>query len=403
MPTYTYNARDLQGNPVSGALAGLDSDDIREQLRQRDLFLTRCDEVATRKKSTIFTFRSRPHLSDMVVMSRQLATLVHAGMPLVESLFSVANQTENAVLREALNRIRAEVLAGSSLSEAMSSEPSIFSTLYVSLVRAGETGGILDETLDAAAIQFDQEAELREKVRSAFVYPILVLITTFGVVTYLLTFVVPVFARIYGQFKAPLPLMTRALIAISHFVLNEWYLFGLILSFVAVVILWYRQTPKGRQQIDRLKLRLPLFGKLYRKIAIARLTRTLSALVGAGVPILQSLAVSAQVAGNSVIVDSVLKVAQYVHEGTRIWIPLEQTGQFPSMVTRMIAAGEESGNLDEMLSQCARFYDRDIEYTVQRLTRALEPALTVVIGAIVLFVLLALYLPIFNLARVIRR
>jgi len=270
-------------------------------------------------------------------------------------------------------------------------------------VRAGEAGGVLEETLETAAKQLDKEAELREKVRSAFVYPTLVVITAVGVVAFLLTFVIPVFANVYTQFNAQLPGITLALIATSNFTLRFWWM--ILLASVAVVYLLRLgiHTEKGRKIYDQLKLKLPFLGKLNRKIAIARFTRTFAAMVRAGVPILGALGVSGRTSGNTVITEAVTKVTQFVKEGAKLWIPLEQTGEFPTMVTRMIASGEESGNLDEMLEKLSDFYDRDIEYTVGRLTRLLEPLMTVIVGGIVLFVLLALYSPIFNLTRVIKK
>jgi len=406
MPTFTYTARDRSGQQTTGVITGTDVNQIREQLRRKDLYLTsvRQQRSASERRQLLRLWTRRGiRLGDMVVMSRQLSTLVRAGMPLVESLFSVAAQTENPLLVETLNEVRMDVLTGSNLADAMARHPKVFNELYVSLVRAGEAGGVLDETLETAAIQFDKEAELREKVRSAFVYPILVMITAIGVVAYLLGAVVPVFARVYEQFHAPLPVVTRMLISVSAIAVGYWWIVLLALIGLVLSIRWYVQTPGGRARYDRLKLRLPLFGKLNRKIAIARFARTLGAMVRAGVPILQALAISARTSGNTVIVEAVMRVAQFVKEGARIWIPLEQTGEFPTMVTRMIASGEQSGNLDEMLEQLTRFYDRDIEYSVNRLTRMLEPALTVVIGSVVLFVLLALYMPIFNLGQVVRR
>lgn len=406
MPTFTYTARDRSGQQTRGVMTGTDVNQIREQLRKRDLYLTSVRQHAggadRRQIGRLFARRS-VKLGDMVVMSRQLATLVRAGMPLVEALFSVAAQTENPLLVETLNEVRVDVLTGSNLADAMGRHPKVFNELYVSLVRAGEAGGVLDETLETAAIQFDKEAELREKVRSAFVYPILVLITAVGVVAYLLGAVVPVFARVYQQFNATLPPVTQMLVLTSQIATRWWWVVLLILIGAVLLIRWYVRTPGGRMRYDRLKLKLPLFGKLNRKIAVARFTRTLAAMVKAGVPILHALAISARTSSNMVIVEAVMKVAQFVKEGARIWIPLEQTGEFPAMVTRMIASGETSGNLDEMLEQLTHFYDRDIEYTVNRLTRVLEPALTVMIGGIVLFVLLALYMPIFNLSQVVRR
>jgi type IV pilus assembly protein PilC len=404
MPSYQYVARDRSGKQVQGTLAGTDERAVREQLRRKDLFVTSISEQRQSAGPGAGGFRRRKvSLNDMVVMSRQLATLVHAGLPLVDCLHTLAAQTQNHLLKQALTEVRNDVLAGSTFTDALAKHPRIFSELYQALARAGEVAGALDETLHVAAEQLDKEQELREKVKAAFVYPMAVIITAVGVVFFLLTFVVPVFANVYEQFHAKLPAPTLLLVSISKLVRGYWYLVA-----AGGFVGWkaykrWSQTEKGRRTVDRIKLRLPLLGPLNRKIAIARLTRTFSAMVSAGVPILSGLQTSARVTGNTVFTDVIADTVQKVNEGVRLSVPLEQSGQFPSMVTRMIAAGEESGNMDEMLRQITTFYDRDIEYAVQRLTRMLEPLLTVVLGVIVGFVLLALYMPIFNLSKVIHR
>jgi|DewCreStandDraft_4_1066084.scaffolds.fasta_scaffold58319_2 type IV pilus assembly protein PilC len=404
MPTYVYVARDKTGKQVRGTVAAQDEAAVREQLRRKELFVTSLTAgKAQQAQSSLFSARKKVTLNDMVVMSRQLATLVRAGLPLVECLYALAQQTQNPTLRAVLTEIRTDVLAGSTLTDAVAKHPKIFSELYQSLCRAGEVAGALDETLQVAADQLDKEQDLREKVKSAFVYPIAVVVTAVGVVIFLLTFVVPVFADVYNQFNAQLPGPTQLLVTSSHVIRSYWY-FVLIGGFFAVkgLKIWAR-TEKGRRTCDRLKLKMPLLGPLNRKIAISRLTRTFSAMVNAGVPILSGLQTAARVTGNSVFTDVIGETVKRVNEGVKLSVPLEQSREFPSMVTRMIAAGEESGNLDEMLRQITTFYDRDIEYAVQRLTRMLEPLLTVVLGVIVGFVLLALYMPIFNLSKVVKK
>jgi type II secretion system protein F len=406
MPNYVYTARDRNGVQSSGVISARDVQEVREVLRNKELFLTGIQQQASPSHSraglSLLGGRRVP-LNDMVVMSRQLATLVRAGLPIVECLHAVAAQTENALLIQTLQQVRMDVLTGSSLADAMRRHPRVFNDLYIALVQAGEAGGVLEETLETAAVQLDREAELREKVKSAFVYPILVLVVATGVVFFLLTFIVPVFARVYEQFRADLPLITRTLIGVSAAISRYGWIFLLAVIAATPLIRRYLQTPGGRLRYDQLKLRLPYFGKLNRKIAISRFTQTLAAVTKAGVPILRALTVSANTSGNQVIVEAVMKAAQFVKDGASLSAPLEQTGQFPPIVTRMIAAGEQSGNLDEMLDQLTRFYHRDVEYTVAKLTRLIEPALTIFVGVVVLFVLLALYMPIFGFGNVIRK
>jgi type IV pilus assembly protein PilC len=404
MPTFQYAARDRAGKQVSGTLSGLDEQAVREQLRRKDLFVTSL--VAQRQARTeagSSIRRKKVSLNDMVIMSRQLATLVRAGLPLVDSLGTLAGQTSNPMLRQTLTEIRGDVLAGSSFSNALAKHPKIFSDLYQSLAHAGEIAGALDETLHVAAEQLDKEQDMREKVKAAFVYPIAVVVTAVAVVFFLLTFVVPVFAGVYEQFHAKLPAPTLLLVTASKMIRSYWYIVLIGAFFGRRMLSRWQATDRGKRVCDQIKLKMPLLGPLNRKIAISRLTRTFGAMVQAGVPILSGLQTSARVTGNSIIMEVVNDAVQKVNEGVRLSVPLEQSGQFPSMVTRMISAGEESGNMDEMLRQITSFYDRDIEYAVQRLTRMLEPILTVVLGVIVGFVLLALYMPIFNLSKVIRR
>lgn len=404
MPNFEYLARDRTGKLIQGNLAGADEQSVREQLRRKELFVT---TIASKKQASGQSFewfkKKGVPLGDMVVMSRQLSTLVGAGLPLVESLLSLIGQTQNPMLKAALLDIRNDVLAGSTFSDALAKHPKIFSDLYQSLSKAGEIAGALDETLQTAAEQLDKEQELKEKVKSAFVYPIAVLVTATGVVAFLLTFVVPVFAKVYNQFHAPLPAPTQLLITISMVIHSFWYIVIAAGYIGFKVFKKWQATEKGRRKCDLWKIKMPLLGQLNRKIAIARLTRTFGAMVSAGVPIISGLQTSAKVTGNTVFMDVVTDACQKVNEGVKLSEPLEQSGQFPSMVTRMISAGEESGNLDEMLRQITNFYDRDIEYAVQKLTRLMEPIMTVVLGGVVGFILLALYMPIFNLSKVLHR
>jgi type IV pilus assembly protein PilC len=409
MPTFQYSARDRDGNLQSGSMSAEDVADLRRILRNKDLFLTR--HVVRSGKTAMESAESsgavgmtrKVKLGDMVVMSRQLATLVRSGLPVIEALTAVSSQTENPALRAALDQVRLDVLTGASLAGALKKHPTIFSDIYVSLVEAGEAAGTLDQTLEVAATQFDREAELREQVKSAVAYPILVVIAAILVVTFMLLFVVPAFANVYKQFKAPLPPITRTMIALSNAVLH--YSWAVALG--VILLIWgvrkYVASPGGRYTWDRIKLKMPLLGKLNRKISIARFTQTWAGATRGGIPILQALQVSANTSGNVVIRDSIMQVAGFVKEGATLAEPLADTGQFPPMVTRMIAAGESSGNLDEMLEEVTKFYQRDIEYTVRKLTRLMEPLMTALVGAIVLFVLLSLYMPIFNLTQVIRR
>ena len=408
MPSFTYTARDGEGQLTTGTIPARDVVEVRSTLRNKDLFVTKIVEDASGDRTKqigngLPFWRRRVNLNDMVVMSRQLATLVRAGLSIVECLYGVAVQAENPFLREVLQDIRVDVLGGAGLAQAMRKYPKVFDDTYVSLVQAGEAGGMLEQVLEIAAEQLDKEAEIRAKIKSAMTYPIIVVVAAVAVVIFMLCFIVPVFATVYTQFHAELPAVTQLLVTMSDVILHKWWIVAL--SLIAFVLLFraYTNTPRGKWQLDTVKLKLPLLmGKLLRKVAIARFAQTLAGLSKAGVPILQSLAVAANTSGNLIIIEAIRQVAMSVQEGASMSVPMANSGQFPHMVVQMVAAGEQSGNMDEMLDEITRFYNRDIHYTVEKLTKMMEPAMTVVVGAIVLFVLLALYMPIFNLTNVLR-
>lgn len=406
MPTYEYTARDRDGNTSNGVLIAENEAQLRQSLRIRELFVTnynvRSDHQVKTQNQTLFRPR-KIKLTDMVVMSRQMATLVRAGISIVDTLDTVASQTENATLADALWGARLDVIGGDSLSLAMRKRPKVFSELYCALVEAGEVGGMLEHTLEVAAVEFDKQQTLREQVRSAMMYPILVVCAAVFVVAFMLTFIVPIFAKIYRQFNADLPPITQMLITVSDVVVHWWFIILAVAIGGVILIRQYYQTDQGRHFFDRLKLNIPLVGKLIHKISIAQFTNTWAGTTKGGIPILSALQVSARTSSNVIVRDAVMKVAMDVQSGAALSTSLEEKGQFPPLVTRMVASGERSGNLDEMLDELTHFYERDIEYSVQRLTRMMEPAIIVVVGGIVLFVLLALYMPIWNLTRVIRK
>jgi type IV pilus assembly protein PilC len=408
MPVYEYSARNREGKLESGTLNADSERDLREALRSDALFLTQYKVKFDASQPTVDKrpgelWAAKVKLRDMVVMSRQLATLVRAGLPVNEALQTCASQTENQTLARTMRAVRVDILSGDSMSQAMRKHPKVFSELYCALVEAGEAGGVLDRTLDVAAEQFDKEAELRERVMAAMTYPIIVVVAAVGVVAFMLLMIVPTFAKVYVQFKAELPFVTMTLVTLSGWMVTRGWAFILGIIVIFFLSRWYNKTPKGKRFFDRMKLSIPLVGKVLRKVAVARFCQTLSSMTNGGVPILKALQVSGSTAGNMTITDAVEKVTASIKEGETLSKPLEESGEFPAMVTKMIASGEESGNLSEMLDEINRFYERDIEYSVDRLTKIMEPLLTVMVGGIVLFVLLALYYPVFNLTKVVKR
>jgi type IV pilus assembly protein PilC len=404
MPVYSYTARDIDGQIVTGSSAAADETIIRRDLRENGLYVVSLAEQMERRGLADLWARVRGvKLGDLVIFSQQLSTMVGAGLPILECLHELIDGTDSLPLRRALQQVARDIQGGSTFSQALAQHPKIFSELFVALVHAGEVGGVLEQSLEAIAESLDKEQELREKVKSAFVYPVVVLLVAAGVVTFMLLYIIPIFERVYAQFRAQLPAPTRMLIAVSNAMTEYWWigflgLIGLVLGFRAVIA-----TERGGRIWDRVKLRIPLLGKLIRKIVVARFVRTLGILLGAGVPMLSALRTAADVAANSEFRDAISGVATDVTEGASLSVPLRACGKFPNLVPRLVQAGEESGDLDGMLLKVAHFLDRDIEYTVRRLTTLMEPALTVVLGGIVGTIVVSLYMPIFTLAVVVRR
>jgi type IV pilus assembly protein PilC len=340
---------------------------------------------------------------DLVVFSWQFAAMMGAGIPLIPCLGALRDQTESPELARVIGEIRQRVQDGQSLSGSMSRHPHIFSNIMISLVRAGETGGFLELSLERIAVQMDKDADLRQKVRSAFVYPVLVLGLAALIVAFLLLFVIPVFAQVYSSASLDLPGSTKFLIKVSNFFAAYWWAVALGMVALALGVRAWARSEKGRPKADEMKLKMPLFGPLIRKIAIARSIRVLGTLVSTGVPLVEALEDAARVAGNWVIGSALRTAVIRVTEGDKLAQPLEASGEFPAMVIQMVAAGEESGDLGGMMNKVADFYDRDIEYTVKRLTTLMEPLLTIVLGVVVGFVAIAMYMPIFNLTALLKQ
>ncbi|HWD38211.1 MAG TPA: type II secretion system F family protein [Fimbriimonas sp.] len=413
MPKFRYEARDRAGNAAAGVIEADDHGEVRRILRLNDLYLIRLKNAGvigtavtgqqaapTPTKATVFD--AKPNIQDLVIATRQLGTLIRAGMPMAETLEIVGSQSDKVRMQIAFREIQLLVMEGQSLSVGMRKFPDIFNPLVLSLVEAGEVAGTLEHTLEVAAKQLDREAALRRKVKSAMLYPKIVLAACVGTIALMLLLVVPVFATVYREFHSTLPGPTLLLMALSDLAVHWWW--AVLLGCLAAAYAYqrYAKTPGGRRRLDIIGLKLPVFGPLFRKIAIARFVQTLSGAMSGGVPVLRSLGISGATAGNTVIRDAVTQVALRVRDGSSIGTELAKTGEFPMMVTRMISAGESGGQIDTMLDEINRFYEQDVETATERLTRIIEPLMTVMVGSIVLLVLLALYMPIFSLGKAIR-
>lgn len=407
---YVYKVRDSQGN-IREAIAQAESPSIlRTRLSARGLDvidirerggMTTAEVVARINK--FFEQFERVTLKDMVVFSRQFSAMVSSGVAMLRTLSIIVEQCPNKRLKNSLDDIRHSVESGLSLSDAMARQPAIFDRLYIAIVRAGETGGILSDVLKRLADYLEYKEKLNQKVRAAMVYPSVVLLIAIGVFWAMLTFVLPVFEGLFKNIGGELPLYTQFLIALSEAVRSIYMIFFLIgLGIAGYFLRRYYKTEVGKLHIDGMQLGLPLFGDLIRKVAIARFSRTFGTLIRAGVPMLNALDVVKDTAGNAVVAKGIDQIYDEVRQGGTISKPMSRNNIFPPMVTQMIAVGEETGRLDDMLSKVADFYDMEVENSVEQLTSMLEPIMVVGIGGVVGSVVVGMYLPIFTVINQLR-
>lgn len=405
MPNFEYTARDMRGNELTGTLPADGESQLRKALRLDGLFVThavRAENQEANSASLLFIGK-RVRLGDMVIFSRQLATMVRAGLTILDALDAVESQTENQVLGNIVRDVRKSVMQGKSLADSMKKHPKVFSKLYLALVQAGEVSGSLDQTLEIAGEQIEKESQIQEQIRAALTYPKLVVVASFGMVVFMLMTIVPTFSKVYAQMSAKLPASTMMLISVSKAGRTYWYVFAIAAGSAFFGFQKFKESEKGRAFLDRISLRIPFIGQVVRKIAIGRFAQTFAGAVRGGIPILQALEVSGNTAGNTTIQTAIEAAANRVQGGQGLATSLENSGQFPSMVVRMVAAGERSGELDEMLEHIAKFYQRDADHAIGKLTKLLEPIMTVLVGFIVLFILSALYMPVFSIGKIMKR
>ena len=403
--TFQYKVKDKSGKVVEGSLEAENAQLVVSKLRSMGyvpIEIQQSGGPGLQKELKLPGLSDRIKLKDVAVFSRQFATMINSGLSLLRSLNILAEQTESKALAEVVGQVRMDVEKGSSLSQAMSKHPKAFGRLYVSMVRAGEVGGALDSVLLRLADTIEKQVELRRKVKSAMTYPVVVAALVLTIVAAMLLFVIPMFEGIYKQLGGTLPAPTRVLISLSNFLRKLWYVaFAGIVGGAFAFRKWIA-SEEGRKQWDAIKLKVPVFGKLVRKTALARFSRTLSALVRSGVPILESLDIVAETAGNYVVATAVRETQAAVKRGDPLSRKLEDHPVFPPMVVQMMAVGEETGALDEMLDKIADFYDQEVEATVDALTSLIEPILIVVMGVCVGGMIISLYLPMFNIIKLIK-
>jgi len=396
MPVFTYRGTNRAGATVSGELAAQSKTELVNNLKRQQINVTKMSEKG--KEFNLPTFGGGIDAKDLAVFTRQFSVMIDAGLPLVQCLEILAGQQENKMFQKVLTATRASVEGGSTLSAAMRVHEKVFDALYVNLVEAGETGGILDTILQRLAMYIEKNVKLKRAVKSAMVYPIAVLSVAAGVIVLLLWKVVPIFSTLFVGLGVDLPLPTRIVIGLSNFVGSIFGLMILVVIVGAIIGLkvWYG-TPVGRMAIDRIILKLPLLGLLMRKIAVARFTRTLGTLISSGVPILEGLEITARTSGNAVIEKSLMEVRKALEAGRNLSDPLKETNVFPGMVTQMIGVGEQTGAMDAMLQKIADFYEDEVDAAVKDLLAAMEPLMIVILGLVVGGIVISMYLPLFSL------
>jgi len=401
--TYTYKVRDRSGNLVSGSLIADSEALVISRLREMGMVpLEVSKQSRVGLKMEINLRPGRVKLKELALFSRQFATMVNSGLPILRALAILADQTESRELAKVLTAVRLDVEQGSSLSGAMQKQPKAFSDLFVAMVKSGETGGVLDSVLLRLADQIEKEVELRRRIKSAMTYPVVVLGLVTLIMAAMLLFVVPQFKSIYASLGGELPLPTRILLAVSAAVRGYWYIcLGGIVGFSVFFRRW-KKTESGRLVVDRLKIKVPVFGRLFHKTALARFSSTLGSLLRSGVPILQALDIVTETVNNRVISRAVADVQGSVREGESIAKPLSKHAVFPPMVVQMIAVGEETGAVDTMLDKVSDFYENEVTATVDALTSLIEPLLIAFIGSAVGAAVIALYMPMFNIIKLIK-
>ena len=401
MAVFVYSGRTRGGQTLSGEMEAPSREAVVAKLRTQQVVATSVKSKA--KDITLPGFGGKVVEKDIVVFTRQFATMIDAGLPLVQCLEILASQQENKLFKKTLTEIRQSVEGGSTFAAALKQHPKVFTSLYANMVEAGEAGGILDTILNRLAQYMEKAMALKKRVKSAMVYPSTIVSVAVVVVIFLLVFVIPTFKSMFEGFGATLPLPTQIVLEMSRYV-RTYFVYGVVAIVGAIVALkWWYGTTNGRWAVDSLLLKTPIFGILIRKVAVAKFTRTLGTLISSGVAILDGLDITARTAGNKVVEAAVYKTRSSISEGKTIAEPLKDSGVFPPMVVQMIAVGEQTGALDAMLSKIADFYDDEVDSAVTNLTSLLEPMLMVFLGVVIGGVVIAMYLPIFKLVSVVGR
>lgn len=401
MPIYVWQGQDRKGAIQKGETEAPGEAAVQAQLRRMQIKPTKIKKKPKDLFENVSFLQPKVQSTDVVVFSRQFATMIGAGLPLIQCLDILQSQQENKTFKKILKEIKENVEAGSTLAEALGKYPQTFDDLFVNMVAAGETGGILDTILDRLSAYMEKAMKLKKQVKSAMTYPVIVLIIAVLVIGVILVFVIPVFEKMFADFGGALPAPTQIVVTLSKFVKgNILYMIGAVVAFVFAFKRFYK-TEKGRVLVDGYMLKLPIFGMLLRKVAVAKFTRTLGTMVSSGVPILDALDIVARTSGNKIVESAIFKVRWAISEGQTMAGPLAESGVFPSMVCQMVAVGESTGALDAMLSKIADYYDDEVDAAVDSLTSMIEPFMMVFLGVTIGGLVISMYLPIFKMAGMV--
>lgn len=399
--TFVYRVRDGRGNLLNGNLDGDSMSMVATKLRQMGYVVIEVKEKSLAQKEINLPFFNKVTQKDLTIFSRQFATMIDAGLSLTKCLAILAEQTESKPLKKVIAEVLQDVERGKSLSDSMAKHESVFPSIFTNMVRAGEAGGVLDQVLLRVAEHFEKEATIKSKIKSAMAYPVAMFAFSMLITFVLITFIVPLFVKMFQDMGGSLPLPTKILLGASSFMRNGWFIAIPSIVGIRYLVKFYGKTTVGRFKMDGIKLRLPVFGGLIKKMAISKFSRTLGTLMSSGVPILHSLDIVAVTAGNAVVADAVKKARTSIKEGETIAKPLSGSKVFPPMVVQMISVGEETGALDSMLSKIADFYDQEVSSMVDALTSIIEPLMIVVMGIIIGGIIISLYMPMFQVITLV--
>jgi type IV pilus assembly protein PilC len=402
--TYTYTAKRERSQPFTGELVADNKAAVVAQLRRKGLTVIKLEEKRTSiSLKEMFENSQRIKIRDKAVFARQFATMINSGLAVLRALYVLEEQTENARFKKIIASVREDVEAGMPLSDAMERYPAAFDRLYVSMVRAGEAGGVLDQTLNRLAGQLEKDDSLRRTIKSAMAYPVLIAAFAILVMIGMLMFIIPIFADMYADLGGELPSLTQLMMTLSNILKHYWFIVFPLLGIFVWGVNRLKRTEQGRRYWDRMKLKLPMkLGPVIQKIALARFSRTLSTLVSSGVPILQAIDITGKTSGNYVIEESMVDVKESVRSGEPIAKPLSRVAVFPPMVTHMISIGEETGALDAMLGKIADFYEDEVDASVKSLTSIIEPIMMLFVGGLVGLIVISMYLPMFNMMNLVK-